>query len=118
MSDALYALNPVVSRRDEPDGTLLYNPDVDDVAVVNGSGLVVIEFLAEPHTVAEVAAHLAGVYDRVVPEQAAADAAAFVASLAPTYIVEVDANGVPYPPPVEAPPTAGPAAPGDALADP
>jgi hypothetical protein len=95
MTDALYTVNPVVSRREEADGTLLYNPDVDDVAVINGSGLEVLGFLSEPRTVAAVAAHITEVYNGVEPEQAAADAASFVESLAPTYIIEVDENGVP-----------------------
>ena len=90
-----YTANPVVSRRDEADGTLLYNPDVDDVAVINGSGIVVFAFLAEPRTVADIAGHIVSTYDGVEPEQAAADAAAFVEQLSPTYIIEVDKNGAP-----------------------
>jgi hypothetical protein len=90
MSEAVYAANPVVSRRDEADGTLLYNPDVDDVAVINGSGLAVLDFLAEPHTLTDIAAHLSATYRGVDAEQAAADAAAFVEQLSPTYIIEVD----------------------------
>jgi hypothetical protein len=45
-----YTANHVVSRRDEVDGTLFYNPDVDDVAVINGSGIAVFAYLAEPRT--------------------------------------------------------------------
>ena len=90
-----YTANPVVSRRDEADGTLLYNPDVDDVAVINGSGIVVFAFVAEPRTVGDIAGHLVSTYEGVDPEQAAADAAAFVEQLSPTYIIEVDENGAP-----------------------
>lgn len=84
-----YSVNPVVSRRDEPDGTLLYNPDVDDVALINGSGLAVWELLAQPHTLAEVAAYLTETYDGVDLERATADAGAFLDDLVPTYVVEV-----------------------------
>jgi hypothetical protein len=95
VSLAWYLANPVVSRRDEADGTLLYNPDVDDIAVINGSGIAVFAYLAEPRTVDDIAAHLVDTYDGVGPEQAAADAAAFVEQLSPTYIIEVDEDGEP-----------------------
>ena len=95
MTDPRYIANPVVSRRDEADGTLLYNPDVDDVGVINGSGLALWAFLAEPRTLAEVAAHVTATYDGVDADQAAADAAAFIEQLSPTYVIEVDENGEP-----------------------
>ena len=97
MDEARYLAKPVVSRREEADGTLLYNPDVDDVGVINGSGLALWFFLAEPRTVAEIAAHVTATYDGVDVEQAAVDAAAFIEQLSPTYIVEVDEHGQPVP---------------------
>jgi len=93
LREALYAANPVVSRRDEADGTLLYNPDVDDVGVINGSGLALWLFLAEPRSLAEIAAHISATYDGVDAEQAAADTAAFVEQLSPTYVIEVSEEG-------------------------
>jgi len=84
---------PVVSRRDEADGTLRYNPDVDDVGVISGSGLALWLFLAEPRTLAEITAHITATYAGVNAEQAAADAAAFIEQLSPTYVIEVDENG-------------------------
>lgn len=54
-----YVVNPDVSCREEgPDGALLFNPDTDQVAVVNPTGLLIWQALAEPHTPAEVAAAL------------------------------------------------------------
>jgi hypothetical protein len=85
----LYVANPVVSRRDETDGTLLYNPDADDVALVNGSGLAVWELLSVPRTLTEVAAHLVEMYDGVDLQTATVDATAFLAELIPLYVVEV-----------------------------
>ena len=95
MTDPRYIANPVVSRREEADGTVLYNPDVDDVGVINVSGLALWIFLAEPRTVAEIAAHVTATYAGVDAGQATSDAAAFIEQLSPTYIIEVDENGEP-----------------------
>jgi len=55
----LYIANPDVSCREEgPDGALLFNPDTDQVAVINPTGLLIWQVLADPHTQSEVAAAL------------------------------------------------------------
>jgi hypothetical protein len=50
-----YVVNPVVSCREEgPDGALLFNPDTDDVLVINVTGLLIWQALAEPCSEDEV----------------------------------------------------------------
>ena len=47
----LYIANPDISCREEgPDGALLFNPDTDDVMVVNVTGLLIWQALAVPRT--------------------------------------------------------------------
>jgi hypothetical protein len=49
--DVQYIVNPDVSCREEgPDGALLFNPDTDDVVVVNTTGLLIWRALDEPRT--------------------------------------------------------------------
>jgi hypothetical protein len=47
----LYTVNPDVSCREEgPDGALLFNPDTDEVLVINPTGLLIWQALAEPRS--------------------------------------------------------------------
>ena len=85
-----YQVNPVVSCGDEEDGAVLFNPDTDDTAIVNLTGRALWAFLATPRTVDEMAAHLVQTYRDVQTEQAAQDAAQFVQSLTPDFLLEVD----------------------------
>lgn len=53
--DVRYVVNPDVSCREEgPEGALLFNPDTDQVIVVNTTGLLIWEALSEPRTEEEV----------------------------------------------------------------
>ena len=46
-----YIVNPDVSCREESlEGALLFNPDTDDVLVVNITGLVIWQTLVQPRT--------------------------------------------------------------------
>ncbi len=85
-----YQANPDVSCGDEEDGAVLFNPDTDDTAAINTSGRLLWAFLAEPRTVDELAAHLIETYQGVGAEQAEADTAAFVESLTPDFLIEVN----------------------------
>jgi hypothetical protein len=49
---------PVVSCRPEEDGALLFNPDTDTTLLINSTGLIVWQFLKDPHSVEEILAHL------------------------------------------------------------
>ncbi len=50
-----YVVNPDVSCREEgSDGALLFNPDTDDVIVVNSTGALIWQALAQPRTRPEI----------------------------------------------------------------
>jgi hypothetical protein len=85
-----YQANPGVSCGDEEDGAVLYNPDSDDTTVINLSGRGLWAFLETPRSVEEMAAYLVQTYCEVGAEQAAEDAAQFVQSLLPGFVLEVD----------------------------
>jgi hypothetical protein len=87
---ARYQAHPVVSCGDEEDGAVLYNPDLDDAAVVNLPGRALWAYLETPRTVDEMATYLASTYRDVTVERAAEDAAAFVEALAPGFLLVVE----------------------------
>ncbi|MCJ7735852.1 MAG: PqqD family peptide modification chaperone [Anaerolineae bacterium] len=85
-----YCANPVVSCGAEDDGAVLYNPDTDTTTVINTSGQLLWQFLAAPRTVGEMATYLVETYRDIEVAQATADAAAFVETLAPDFLIQVD----------------------------
>ena len=77
-----YVVNPDVSCREEgPDGALLFNPDTDQVLVVNPTGLLIWQALERPRTLVEVAAALVEQCDNVPADQVEQDARDFVVEL-------------------------------------
>jgi hypothetical protein len=53
------ACNPVVSCRDEgTDGAVLFNPDTNDLVIINPTGRTVWDYISTPRTLDEIAAHL------------------------------------------------------------
>ncbi len=79
----LYIANPDVSCREEgPEGALLFNPDTDQVAVVNPTGLLIWQTLAAPHTQAEVAALLVERCNNVPEDQVLCDVSEFLEQMA------------------------------------
>jgi sensor domain CHASE-containing protein len=87
-----YMANPVVSCGDEQDGSVLFNPDTDDMVVINPSGKVIWAFIQTAHTALEIAAHLVETYQGISAEQAAQDAQGFVDSLRGDFVLEVQAG--------------------------
>ena len=80
--DRLYVTNPVVSCREEgPDGALLFNPDTDQVLVINPTGLLIWRALAEPHTQAEVIAVLKEKCHHIPEEMVQQDVSEFTEQL-------------------------------------
>ena len=68
-----YTVNPVVSCREEgPDGALLFNPDTDDVLVINVTGLLIWQALDEVRSEAEIVEALVAQCENV-PQDAVAD---------------------------------------------
>jgi hypothetical protein len=73
-----YISNPDFSCREEgPDGALLFNPDTDQVLVVNVTGLLIWQALAEPATRAEVIEAVEAQCTNV-PDEVAEDVNAFI----------------------------------------
>lgn len=86
-----YLANPVVSLRDEAeDGALLFNPDTDDLVVINPTGRIIWLLLANPHSREEIAAHLTTVYQGVGLEQALQDVEQFIQALRPGFVLETE----------------------------
>lgn len=83
-----YAVNPAVSLREELDGALLYNPDTDDVLLINETGRIIWEIIARPSTSEEIAAHLEANTEDAV--NVYADVVAFIESLLPDFAVVYD----------------------------
>ena len=80
----LFIANPDVSCREEgPDGALLFNPDTDDVLVVNVTGLLIWQALLEPHSKEDVVDALARQCDNVPENQVAQDVNEFISSSKP-----------------------------------
>ena len=79
---ALYIANPDVSCREEgPDGALLFNPDTDQVLVINPTGLLIWRALARPRDLAQVVAALVEQCDHVPAGQVERDVDEFLEPL-------------------------------------
>ena len=91
-SEKYYQANPIISRADEPDGAVLYNPDTDLASVVNLTGSQLWTFLETPHTTDEMVAYLMEQYSGVSVEQAAEDVKQFIDTLTPDFLLESDDN--------------------------
>ena len=86
-----YRANPVVSFGDEgDDGAVLYNPDVDDVTIVNLAGKAIWQLLETPQTPEHIAAYLVETFQGCSVEQAAEDVEAFIQELLPDFLEMVD----------------------------
>lgn len=83
-----YAVNPVVSLRKESDGALLYNPDQDDIILLNETGVMIWEAMTAPKTAAEIAAYVGENTEGA--DNVLADVEAFLESLLPNFAVVSD----------------------------
>lgn len=83
-----YAGNPVVSLREESGGALLYNPDTDDVVLINETGRMIWQTIAQPKTVDEIAVYMeANTKDA---ENVLADVESFIESLLPDFVISYE----------------------------
>ena len=83
-----YAANPAVSLREESGGALLYNPDLDDVVLINETGRMIWETIVQPQTATEIAAYIeANTKDA---ENVLADVESFIESLLPDFVILYD----------------------------
>lgn len=77
-TDVHYIVNPDVSCREEgPDGALLFNPDTDQVVVINITGLLIWEALEAANTRDGAVAAVKERCDNV-PDEVADDVNAFI----------------------------------------
>jgi len=89
-AETKYRARQEVSLGDEGDeGALLFNADTANVMIINPTGRLVWQYIAEPRTRAEIAAHLASCFDEVTEAQAAKDVEPFLQKLAPEYLEEI-----------------------------
>lgn len=83
-----YSANPVVSLRAEPEGGLLYNPDTDEVVLINETGRMIWGTLDRPRTSAEIAAILEE--ETLDAENVAEDVVSFLESLVSDFVTRHD----------------------------
>lgn len=83
-----YAVNPVVSLREESGGALLYNPDLDEVVLINETGRMIWEAIAQPKTIADVTACIETKTKDA--ENVLADVVSFIESLLPDFVIVYD----------------------------
>jgi hypothetical protein len=81
-----YIANREVSMREEEGGTLLYDPDADEVTIVNAAGVELWAALSEPCTVDELAEHLVDTFEGVEMEQAKTDVQAFLDEIPDNFV--------------------------------
>jgi hypothetical protein len=83
-----YIVNSVVSCRDEgEDGALLFNPDLDRAALINPTGRLIWDVLAQPHTVEEIANLLAESLNIPDASVVKKDVEEYLVALQPDYIL-------------------------------
>ena len=89
-----YVVNPDVSCREEgPDGALLFNPDTDEVLVINVTGLLIWQALAEPRSREGIVDALVERCNNVPADQVAADVSEFLERMAAKGFVGVYQEG-------------------------
>ncbi len=84
MADALnslplYIRNPdVVLREEDQEGGLLFNPDTNQIRVLNATGLLVWQLCDGSHALPDIVAALKESFDDVPEERVSSDVEAFV----------------------------------------
>ncbi len=77
-----YQINPdVVLREEDPDGALLFNPDSNDVKVLNHSGLHIWKICREKMPREAIITGLKEQYDQVPDDQVGTEVDSFLESL-------------------------------------
>lgn len=77
-----FQVNPeVVLREEDPDGALLFNPDTNDVKVLNTSGLCIWKTCAEKSSRERIVEALKEQFDQVPQDQVDDEVDGFLAAL-------------------------------------
>ena len=87
----IFIINPVISCREEgTDGAILYNPDIDDFVIINGTGVLIWKYLTESHTIAEITEFLLEIFGDIPSrDEIIHDISVFMTDLTPDYLLEV-----------------------------
>jgi hypothetical protein len=77
-----YVINPdVVLREEDGDGALLFNPDTNDVKVINSTGLFIWKFCRKQKTTNEIINALKDSFEQVPETEVIKDAEQFISQL-------------------------------------
>lgn len=77
-----YTINPdVVLREEDQDGALLFNPDTNDVKVINNTGIFIWKSCQEPKTIDKIISELKDSFDQVPEDEIEEDAKTFLEEL-------------------------------------
>lgn len=80
--EKLYVVNPdVVLREEDDDGALLFNPDTNDVKVINQTGLCIWNACNKASNLAEIIKAVKTDFDQVPDEKIESETKAFVDAL-------------------------------------
>lgn len=80
-----YGVNPVVSLREESGGALLYNPDLDEVVLINVTGRMIWEAISQAQTPEEIVAYIEA--NTREAENVLADVESFIESLLSDFVI-------------------------------
>lgn len=89
-----YLINPdVVLREEDGDGALLFNPDTNDVKVINNTGLFIWKFCNKQKTVVEIIEGLKGSFEQIPDEEVLNDAKQYISQLVDHgFICQIETN--------------------------
>ncbi len=74
-----YKINPdVVLREEDPDGALLFNPDTNQIRVLNSTGLFIWKLMDGTRDLASIVAALKESFEDVPEDEVEGHAAAFI----------------------------------------
>jgi len=86
----LYIRNPdVVLREEDPDGGLLFNPDTNQIKVINHTGLFVWQLCDGKHGVPSMVTALQESFDGVPEEEAATQVAEYIDEMVTTGFIGI-----------------------------
>lgn len=81
----VFLCNPdVVLREEDEDGALLFNPDTNQVKVVNTTGLFIWQQCGVARTLDEIVAEIQKAFDEVPPDEVAQDVKEFIDGMVAT----------------------------------
>lgn len=86
-----YIQNPVVNCRIEKKGkNFLFNPDLDKKNPINDTGIIIWNYLSEPHTINEISFYLLTIFDECPSEkEIIADISTFILKISDDFLLEV-----------------------------